>query len=145
MKLELHVHVHHHDGRDAEREILAEITNLKGAIMATQAEQTAQLQSISDALDTASASLTDVSAQLDKGIAEVTAEIAALKDAASGNSTPEMDALFSSIGSKLTALAGTTASIKTATQALDDMNPDAPPAPAPEPAPSPELPPAEQP
>lgn len=117
---ELHIHLAPGDLKADLSTILQKLD----IIMANQDEQTAQLQTISDGVDAVSISLTDVSAQLTKGFDEVVAEIAALKAAAGGDSTPAMDALFASIGSKMTALAATAAALKTAAQALDDLNPD---------------------
>lgn len=59
------------------------------------------------------AALQGVGDQLQKALAEIQAELAAM-----GGSTPEMDAAL--------------ARIQAAAQALDDLNPDAPPAPPPE-------------
>jgi hypothetical protein len=65
------------------------------------------------ALEAVGTALGEVSTQLDKGINEV---IVAISNA--GNTTPEVDAALAS-------LSGIAASLKAATQTLDDLNPDA--------------------
>lgn len=64
-----------------------------------QAQQTA-------ALEATAAGLTTVGNLLAEGLSEITAEIAALKDAVAnaGASTPAMDAAFASISDKLSAV-----------------------------------------
>lgn len=114
------LHIHHH-GADAA------ILHKLETIMATQDEQTALLQGISDGLDGVSTTLTATGVQLTKGLGEVEAEIAALKAASGGNSTPAMDTLFASIATKLDALKTTAADVATTAQTLDDLNPDTPP------------------
>jgi hypothetical protein len=91
-----------------ERVIFNATSDIKGAIMSTQAELAAQLSTIGD--------------QLDKASTELVNEIQALTDAVktAGNTTPEVDASLA----RLTAIA----------QKLDDMNVDVP---APTPAPAP--------
>jgi hypothetical protein len=116
------LHIHHH-GADAA------ILHKLETIMVDQVAQTALLQGISDGLDGVSTQLTATGAQLTKGLGEIEAEIAALKAASGGNSTPAMDALFTSIGTKLTALKSTATDVGATAQTLDDLNPDTPPTP----------------
>ncbi|MBE7420674.1 MAG: hypothetical protein HS128_23505 [Ideonella sp.] len=69
------------------------------------------------ALDSIAAALGAVASQLDKATNEV---IVAISNA--GNTTPEVDAAVANLQQVASAL-------KTATQTLDDLNPDAPAAP----------------
>lgn len=73
-------------------------------------------QELKTALEGIGAALSEVSAQLDKGINEV---VIAISNA--GNTTPEVDAAVTSLQQVAVAL-------KSATQTLDDVNPDAAPA-----------------
>lgn len=91
--------------------ILAAIADLKDTILMNQTELQAALDAVND-------QLTKATAEINAEIATLTAEIAA-----GGVTTPGVDASLA----RLQGLA----------QALDDLNPDAPPpAPAPAPAPS---------
>lgn len=89
-----------------------------------QAQQTAFLQGIATGLATVATNLADTGVVLARGLGEVTDEIAGLKTqiANQGNSTPEMDAAFQSVGDKLGALTGVAAGLATAAKTLDDIN-----------------------
>lgn len=89
-----------------------------------QAQQTAFLQGIATGLATVATNLADTGVVLARGLGEVTDEIAGLKTqiANQGNSTPEMDAAFQSVGDKLGALTGVAGGLATAAKTLDDIN-----------------------
>ena len=93
--------VYHHSEPPPTDPVLTALAELKGILMATKEEVTAQIVAATE--------------QTNKIISEVQTATAALSDAiaAAGNSTPAMDA----------ALAG----LKAALQVADDLNPDAPP------------------
>lgn len=71
-------------------------------------------QELATALEAVRTSLGEVSTQLDKGISEV---VVAISNA--GTTSPEVDAA-------VTSLQQIAAALKSATQTLDDLNPDAP-------------------
>lgn len=97
--------VYHHSVCPSTDPVLAALAEMKGILMATKDEVTAQIVA--------------ATAQTNKIIGEVQAATAALTAAieAAGNSTPAMDAAL--------------ASLKSALQVADDLNPDAPPPPPP--------------
>ena len=117
------IDIHYHGATQDE---LRHINERLAAMSLTQAEQTAQLQAISDGLSTLSDTLTTSGAQLTKALGEIQTEITTLQAAAGGNSTPAMDALFTSIQGKLTAASTAAATVTTTAQTLDDLNPDTP-------------------
>lgn len=104
--------------RSLRRWFLAPVIAILRGIEMNQAE-------LAQALADVSSELGGVSDQLQKGIDEVVAAVGN-----TGNTSPEVDAALSKLQDLASAL-------KTKTQALDDLNPDTPPAPTPEPAPSP--------
>ncbi len=114
MKLEVHIHLHHHD---ADGELIARLDRIERKITMNDAELKASLEATNTAV-------ADVSSQLNKGFGEVSAQITALQEALAnaGNTSPEVDALVTSLSDKVTAM-------KQVTQALDDLNPDTPPTP----------------
>ena len=75
------------------------------------------------ALDTATAGIGSVSAQLTKATGEITAEIQTLKDAIAAG--PVSDAVATSLAN----LQAKIAPLQALSQALDDLNPDQPPTP----------------
>lgn len=106
MTHEVHIHLHFHP---APGDVPVPLFNeLKRILSMNQAE-------LATALGALQTALTDVGAQLDKGINEV---ILALQNA--GNTSAEVD-------EKVAALQGIATALKTATQTLDDMNTDTPP------------------
>ena len=79
-------------------------------------------EELAAALETVDTNLEAVGVQLNKAQAEITKQIADLKAAIGGNTTPAVDAA-------LTKLQAATASLTPVAQSLDDVTPDVPPTP----------------
>lgn len=110
-----HIDLHVHHTEDGVRQVLRnQFSHIKllEALVATQAELSARL-------DALLLRVNGVSEQLTKVQAEIIAQVAALRallDEAQGT-TPEVDA-------KLAEVEATISSLKSVTDAMDDMNPD---------------------
>lgn len=85
-----------------------------------------QIDAVTAALGVISTSLSDTGTELAKDLDEINAEIIAL-NAKVANGQPSD---FTALSAKVAALSGVAGALKAQAQALDDLNPDTPPAPA---------------
>lgn len=109
-------------GRVTLEDVLAELRKTKLEIMAKVSELKDLLTPIKDALTEAAGSLAQVGPQLDKATKEIIDALGKLDV----DLPEEVTSAIADIGTIASGLKATGSSLKTASQTLDDLNPDAP-------------------